>query len=147
MFCSYTHDGPTWIDRRQLPRVAMGETCAANSSRMGGRYRNEGRVKLPLAVCDCCACFMWMRFQIGIFCSACKNGWYIHSVNFIFYECPSCLGASLGCGCVRGLVAVPREQTTTGAWVTFSQRDERGCVEITNLTHNEPQAISDSYSW
>lgn len=91
-----------------------------------------------------------MRFQIGIFCHYFTNGWYIHSGNFIFYECPRCKGASLGCECERGLVAVPREQTSTGDWVTFSELNEHGCVEATNLPHNEAycvQAISDGYPW
>ena len=92
---------------------------------------------------------MWMRFQVGTFCHYCKKGWYIHSVNFIFYECPQCKGASLGCGCERGLVAVPREQTSTGEWVTISEQDEYGRVEITNLPHNEAsmQALSEDYPW
>ncbi len=118
---------------------------------MAGKYLgNEGRLKLPVAVCDCCGVFMWMRFQIGIFCHYCKNGWYIDSSNFIFHECPRCNGASLGCECERGLVAVPREQLRNGEWVKFSEPDERGCVEITNLPQNEAycvQAISEGYPW
>jgi hypothetical protein len=45
------------------------------------------------------------------------------------------------------LVAVPREQVSTGEWATFSAPDELGCVEITNIPHNEPQAISEGYQW
>jgi hypothetical protein len=92
---------------------------------------------------------MWMRFQIGIACHYCKNGWYIHSVNFIFYECAQCKGASIGCDCGRGLVAVPREQTSTGEWVKFSEPDARGCVEAINLDQKESsvQAISENYPW
>jgi hypothetical protein len=92
---------------------------------------------------------MWMRLQIGIFCLACKNGWYIHSCNFIFHECPQCKGASLGCACERGLVAVAREQIRTGEWVKFREPDERGCVEATNLDQKESsvQAISENYPW
>ena len=114
---------------------------------MGGRYRNEGLLKLPIAVCDCCACFMWMRFRLGTECHGCGTGIFIHSNNWIFYECPLCMGGALGCECGRGLVAVPREQVSTGEWATFSAPDELGCVEITNLSHTEPQAISENYPW
>jgi len=76
-----------------------------------------------------------------------QNGWYIHSCNFIFHECPRCNGASLGCECERGLIAVPREQLQTGEWVTFGEQDDQGCVEITNLTDKEAgvQAMSEGY--
>jgi hypothetical protein len=84
---------------------------------------------------------MWMRFQHGMFCQYCNNGWYIWSKNFIFYECPVCNGTWLGCDCDHGLCAVPREQTSAGAWVMFSEPDERGCVEITNLPHNEAYCV------
>jgi hypothetical protein len=66
---------------------------------MGGRYRNEGRLKLPVAVCGCCACVIWFRFRIGTECHACKRGVFIHANNWIFYECPRCHGAALGCDC------------------------------------------------
>ena len=92
---------------------------------------------------------MWFRFQIGVECHYCNNGWYVPAENWIFYECPSCMGVWLGCGCGKGLVAVPREQLRSGEWVTFSAADERGCVRITNLSYHdsEEQAISDGYPW
>ena len=104
---------------------------------------------MPVAVCDRCARLMWFRFQIGSACGYCVGGYYVHSCNWIFYECPLCLGASLGCECDRGMVALPREQLSTGEWTTFSGPDERGCVEISNLAYNESriQALSESYPW
>ena len=104
---------------------------------------------MPVAVCDHCARFMWFRFQIGSACGYCVGGYYVHSCNWIFYECPLCLGASLGCACDHGMVAIPREQLSTGEWTTFSGADEWGCVEIRNLAYNESrvQALSESYPW
>jgi hypothetical protein len=92
---------------------------------------------------------MWFRYRLETECHSCKRGMFVHANNWIFYECPRCKGASLGCDCERGLVAVPREQIRSGEWVKFSEPDERGCVEVTNLDQKESsvQAISEGYPW
>lgn len=92
---------------------------------------------------------MWFRFQIGIECNYCNNGWYVERSNWIFYNCPTCDGVWLGCGCSHGMVAVPREQLSSGEWVIFGEPDERGVREITNLGYREEavQALSDDYPW
>jgi hypothetical protein len=92
---------------------------------------------------------MWFRFQLDMQCRSCGNGWYVHVTNWMFYECPRCMGSWLGCGCDHGMVAIPREQTRTGAWVIFGAPNASGCVEITNLGYNEfrVQALSEDYPW
>jgi hypothetical protein len=129
--------------------VAAGETLASNLRWMGGIYRRKKGPRLPMAVCDCCSKFRWFRFQVGSLCGACGAGWFIDSDFWIFYECPHCSGAWLGCECDHGLVAVPREQTMAGDWMIFSEADDRGCVCIVKLDFRERQmqAISDRYPW
>jgi hypothetical protein len=53
---------------------------------------------------------MWFRYRLETECHSCKGSMFVRANNWIFYECPRYNGASLGCECERGLVAVPRER-------------------------------------